>query len=94
MIEYGNYYYRIHKNLFYRIPNNIKTFKKDMKKEKLDPYFWSMEEIIKNWKKTIYKLKKWEPLIHKSLDYSSTFYSDWRVERHYSDWHSEMIYPN
>ena len=36
MFEYGNYYYRMNENLIYRIPTDLETFKRDMKKVKVE----------------------------------------------------------
>lgn len=82
ILEHNNYYYRIHKELLYRIPTNLKTFEEDIKNTKLDTYFWSLEEITKNQKTTIDKIKKWEQLTPIKHNRSWTIYEDWHIERH------------
>ena len=82
ILEHNNYYYRIHKELLYRIPSNLKTFEEDMKNTKLDTYFWSLEEITKNRKTTIDKIKKWEQLTPIKHNRSWAIYEDWHIERH------------
>ena len=59
MFEYGNYYYRMNDNLIYRIPTDLETFKRDMKKVKVERYEdKDMKELTKNRESTIDKIRK------------------------------------
>lgn len=80
MLEYQNYYYRIYRDLFYRIPANLETFENDMSKVELDTYFWTLDEIRKNWKLTVSKIKSWKQLIPVKHDRSWVIYTDWHIE--------------
>ena len=80
MIEYKNHYYRIYRELLYRIPMDIETFENDMAKVELDTYFWTLNEIRKNWKSTVSKIKSWKQLIPVKHDRSWVIYTDWHIE--------------